>query len=65
MGLRIPDDISITASGYYNSAHGDVRSLMERIQRMFETDMPLDDEYNLHGGGNDYKISVTVTKVVS
>ena len=63
MGLRIPDDISITASGYYNSAHGDVRSLMERIQRMFETDMPLDDEINPYSYGDDYKISVTVTKV--
>lgn len=63
MALSVPEDKSITGSGYYNSQYGDVRSLMERIQRMFDTDMPLDDGPGGWGSGRAYKITVTVEEV--
>lgn len=63
MALSVPEDKSITGSGYYNSTYGDVRSLMERIQRMFDTDMPLDDRVDPYRDGTDYKITVTVEEL--
>src|SRR5512139_24585 len=63
MPLSVPEDKSITGSGYYNSHYGDARSLMERIQRMFETDMPLEDSANPYADGTHYKITVTVEEV--
>lgn len=64
MALGVPEDRKIVGEGYYHTGYGDARSLMERIQRMFETDMPLDSE-SLAGSylGESYKITVTVEEV--
>lgn len=63
MALSVPEDRKIVGEGYYHTGYGDARSLMERIQRMFETDMPLDDVISRYNDGADYKITVTVEEL--